>query len=244
MKRDNAAKVVLSAIDDALIEEQSQREARDYLGASAVGSHCQRRVQLEYMKAPGDPGWTFSPETLRIFERGHLAEDMMARWFRLAGFNLRTHKSDGSQFRFETANGKFAGHCDGVFLSGPGIAGPTLWEHKSVGAKAFKTMVNANDIKKVKPEYYAQMQTYMAYMQLSDNPGLFSALNMDSMEIHIEFVKFRRRDAQAATDLAVDIIRDSEAGALRPRCSDELDYWACSNSKGKCKFYNTCKGGQ
>lgn len=43
--------------------------------------------------------------TLRIFEVGHVMEDLAIRWLRLAGFDLYTRKQDGEQFGFSVAGG-------------------------------------------------------------------------------------------------------------------------------------------
>ena len=71
-----------------------------------------------------DPDAPFSGRILRVFEAGHRFEDMTIRWLRLAGFDLRSHRRDGSQFGFETAAGKFRGHIDGVIVSGPDLGVP------------------------------------------------------------------------------------------------------------------------
>src|SRR5689334_14804097 len=81
-------------IDRAMQHEAAKQPPRSYLGASRVGIACERALQLEYAKAPIDPGREFSGRILRIFERGHVAEASMIRWLRAAGFDLRTHGED------------------------------------------------------------------------------------------------------------------------------------------------------
>ena len=53
---------------------------------------------------------------------------------RAAGFDLRTHRTDGEQFGFVTANGRIRGHIDGVIVGGPdiGMPWPALFEHKAL----------------------------------------------------------------------------------------------------------------
>ena len=54
-----------------------------------------------------------------IFEAGHRGEDVVAGWLRLAGFDLRTQRSDGRQFGFSALDGRFRGHIDGCLVAGP-----------------------------------------------------------------------------------------------------------------------------
>ncbi|MEL6758715.1 MAG: PD-(D/E)XK nuclease family protein [Pseudomonadota bacterium] len=233
MLRSKAVKEIASAIDDGLQRAQAESKPRSYLGASSIGAPCERKTQYNYMGVPKEEG--FSAKTLRIFARGHLGEDMMADWLRQAGYDLRTEKPDGRQFGFASANGKFKGHCDGIIHAGPGLETPCIWENKCVGSKSWKAM-DSKGVKDSKPEYYAQVQLYMSYLDLTAAPALFTALNMDDMQIYIELIKFDRKAAQAASDLAVSIIQDTEAGAMRPRVSKDPEFWLCRfcEYRGRC----------
>lgn len=235
MRREEAAEAISAAVDAALVARAETQARRSYLGASAIGQPCERRVQYEYLHTDHDADYQPEARTQRIFARGHLGEDMMAEWLRAAGYDLRTEK-DGRQYRFETAGGRFAGHIDGVVMAGPGIETPAIWEHKCLGNKSFSA-IDRNGVAKSKPEYADQIAVYQAYFDLTA-PALFTALNMDTMTVHYELVKFDRRRAQAASDRAVAIIQDSEAGALRPRASDDSDFWICRN----CPFRARCHG--
>ena len=66
-----------------------------------------------------------------------------------------------------------------------------------------------------KPVYYAQLQLYMAYMELE--VALFTCLNKDTQELHHEKVGFVPHIAQGLSDKAVEIIRAAEANDLPPR---------------------------
>lgn len=239
-KRSKAVREIEAAIDQALVRKALGQSRRDYLGASGIGSPCERRTQYEYMKQPYDADYMPNAATQRIFARGHIAEEMAITWLREAGFQLKTHDKNGRQFRFETANGKFAGHSDGVITHAPiQMETPCIWEHKAVGNKSFQNIASKNDVAKSKPEYAAQIALYQAYFDLPA-PALFMVTNMDTMELHFELVKFDKKRAQASSDKAVSIIQDAEAGALRPRVSDDPDYWLCQNKTGKCPFWRTC----
>ena len=66
-------------IDDALAQERDAQTPRDYLGASRLGVACERALQYEYTRTPVDPGREFSGRLLRIFEVGHLLEELAIR---------------------------------------------------------------------------------------------------------------------------------------------------------------------
>ena len=237
-KRDRSVKLIYSAIDAALVEKAQSQRRRDYLGASGIGAPCERRTQYEFIKQPYDKAWQPDPRTQRIFGRGHIAETLAIEWLELAGFTLKTEKDNGRQFGFKAANGKFSGHCDGIIMDGPGIETPCLWEHKATGGKTWRAL-DKHGLAKAKPEYADQVAIYQAYMDLTA-PALFQCTNMDTMEIYFELVKFDKKRAQAASDRAVSIIQDAEAGALRPPVSTAPDYWLCSNRTGKCPFWGSC----
>lgn len=237
-KRDKAVKQIHAAIDEALVAGAMNNKRRNYLGASAIGAPCERKVQYEFMKQAKDADWRPSPRTQRIFARGHIAEEMAIKWLTDAGYALSVANEAGFQFGFKSANGKFSGHCDGIIQSGPYIEAPCLWEHKALGSKSWRA-IDKHGLAKAKPEYADQLAIYQAYMGLTE-PALFQATNMDTMEIYFELVKFDKKRAQAASDRAVSIIQDSEAGALRPRVSDDPNFWLCQNKSGKCEFLGAC----
>lgn len=236
MRRSAAVDAIHSAIDAALIKGAQTERRRTYLGASSIGGGCERRIQNEYMGVPPDPDYRPDPRTQRIFARGHITEELAIKWLRNAGYDLRTEKADGGQFGFRTANGKFAGHCDGIIMAGPEIKTPCIFEHKALGSKSWKA-IEKHGVVKAKPEYADQIALYQAYMELT-TPALFMATCMDDMAIYLEMVEFDQGRAQAASDRAVAIILDSEAKALRPKASDDPDFWLC---KG-CQFRGRCHG--
>src|SRR3990172_5019207 len=107
---------VNAAIDAALIERHRAEPPRHYVSTSGLGRECLRQIQYDYLAVPKDEGREFEPKTLRIFEAGHRAEDIVAAWLRVAGFDLRTQRSDGRQFGFSALEGRFRGHIDGCLV--------------------------------------------------------------------------------------------------------------------------------
>jgi hypothetical protein len=102
-------------IDQAMEWEQKKEMPRNYLGASSLGVECDRALQFKYFNTPKDQGKTFSGRILRIFQRGHWAEEYITGVIRDAGFDLRTGTQNGEQFGFSVLDGKIQGHIDGVF---------------------------------------------------------------------------------------------------------------------------------
>lgn len=222
-------------LDQAIVAERGKDAPRDYLGASRIGESCLRRLQYEYFNTPKD--FPFDGKTLRIFHRGHEGEKWMIAWLRSAGFDLRTEREGGGQFGFSVLDGRVRGHGDGVFVGGPEDFGPwpRLWECKFLGAKGFAKLEKER-LKKASPVYYAQVQLYMAYFRLADNPALFTAVNANDMEIYAEDVPFDAAHAQEMSDRAVLVVRASEAGEMLPRVAQREDWFECV----RCSYKNRC----
>ena len=222
-------------IDAALVTERDTQRPREYLGASRIGEPCARRLVYEFTRTPVDPGKGFEGRTLRIFEAGHVFEDLVIRWLRAAGLDLRTEKRDGGQFGFETAGGRIRGHVDGVIVDGPdiGLTWPVLWEHKALKASSWSDTAKKG-VRASKPVYYGQLQIYMAYMAL--DAALFTALNKDTCELYHELVPFDVSAAQELSDKAVQVLRAADAGELLPRIAAHADFYLCRF----CSFSARC----
>jgi hypothetical protein len=214
-------------VDQALQGERYATPPREYLGASRLGAACERQLQYEYAHAPVDHGKGFSGRLLRIFERGHRTEDMVIRWLRLAGFDLKTEDASGRQFGFSVAGGRLRGHVDGVLVGGPeGFHFPALWENKCLGAKSWRD-VEKRKLAAAKPVYAAQIALYQTYLELHEQPALFTAVNADTMEIYAELVPFDAALAQRMSDRAARVISATEAGELLPRSFAESTHFEC-----------------
>jgi hypothetical protein len=222
-------------IDAALVSADRTKPQRDYLGAIRIGEQCSRKLVYEYTRAPQDDGKDFDGGILRIFDAGHQFEDLCIRWLRAAGFDLRTRNRSGEQFGFAIADGRIRGHIDGVIIDGPdvGVAWPALWEHKALGQKSWNDVVKRG-VRVARPVYFAQLQLYMAYMQLP--VALFTATSRDSLALYHEIVPFDAAEAQALSDKAVAIIRAAEAGELMPRIAAAPDFHLCRT----CEYAKRC----
>ena len=216
--------LIIQHIDDALIRERHGQKPRHYLGASRIGVACERALQYEYLHTPVDSGRDFTGRLLRVFEVGHVLEDLAIRWLRLAGFELYTRKASGGQFGFSAAGGRIQGHVDGVLNSGPkefGMNYPALWECKTMNDRSWRDTVKQG-ICKSKPVYAAQMAIYQAYMEaaipgMAANPALFTAINKDTQDLWFERVPFDGGLAQRMSDRAVRVILATRAHEILPR---------------------------
>ena len=66
---------------------------------------------------------------------------------------------------------------------------PFLWECKSANSKKFSEFVRKG-VANANPVYAAQIALYQAYMDLTENPALFTVMNKDTSEIYYELVPF------------------------------------------------------
>jgi hypothetical protein len=214
-------------IDVGMTRVRGEEKPRDYLGGSRLGHPCERALQFEFFNTPVDSGKEFSGQTLRIFDVGHVLEDLAIKWLRQAGFHLLTRKPDGGQFEFVTANGLIKMHLDGVLVGGPdGIPYPALWECKSMKDKKWKACVKEG-VAKSHPVYFSQIQVYQAYSNLMENPAILTCINKDTQELHHEAVPFSPQHAQEISDKGARIIMACQAGDLLPRIANQPDHFEC-----------------
>lgn len=219
-------------LDQSWKAKKDAEPRRQYLGGSIVGRDCEREIAYQYHAVPKENDG-FSGQLYRIFDRGHQGEDRMANYLRVAGFELVTHRQDGSQFGWSAAGGKIKGHIDGCLLGGPlPMPYPALWENKILNNKSWGDL-QSKGMKKSKPVYYTQVNLYMAYMELP--ACLFTAENADNCQVHAEIVMLDREHAQAMSDRALRIVQ-SQAPEELPRCATTETDYRCR----MCDFAKRC----
>lgn len=232
---DKPTELLTELLDRTMKTSGDAEPVREYLGASMMGRECAREVAYAWHKTTKDEGRGFTGRIYRIFDFGHRLEDAVADYLRLAGFDLRTHKPDGSQYGFEVADGRIQGHIDGVFVGGPSIPGmsfPALWESKSINDKGFKQL-KAKGVRATKPVYWAQCQTLMAYMEL--DACLFTAINKNDSEVFAEVIPLDVSAAQHISDRAVKIVQSNNAEEF-PRIAANSTDFRCRF----CDFHDRC----
>jgi len=227
---------ITALVDAGMQRVRSAQTQREYLGASRLGASCERALQYEFAKAPVDSGRDADGRLLRIFRRGHVMEDCMVDWLRAAGFDLRTRKANGDQFGFSAAGGRLQGHIDGVIVGGPeGFTYPALWENKCLGSKSWRDLEKSG-LAVAKPVYAAQVAIYQAYLELHEQPAIFTAVNADTMEIYTELVPFDGALAQRMSDRALKVISATDAGELLPRGFLDPTHFECR----MCAWQDRC----
>lgn len=206
------------------------QEKRKYLGASAVGSVCKRKVQYYWLTILERlPAKDFPPRVKRIFDRGYCYEAKMVEWMKELGFVFET---DEEKLQFDDFDGIFRGHCDGVLLEGPeGIEYPVLWENKCMNDKGCLSIMEMG-LKHAKPEYYAQIQIYMHYLKLSK--CLFTAVNADTMAIVTEEIKYDSIYAYEIVDTVKHILDQT---AINKFVEKTTNKYLCKF----CDFKQDCK---
>ena len=255
---------MFSLLDKSLVKIRREEEANRYkdrpktLGAGRVGHPmapvpydrgCERALWFEMKQYPSER--PFTENLYRIFSMGHAAEEIVAENLRAAGFTLMTHDANGNQFGFalahdpQTGHPRFKGFCDGVIIDGPKRIGdekdgvelryPFLWENKAVNDKKFNKFVSEG-VERSHPQYYSQMQIYMNFLNLYQNPGLLTMLNRESGHIRCEFVRYNQRHCQAIIDRAARIV-EAKGPLVLERAAQDYEKLPCKwcDFKGHCQ---------
>ena len=71
------------------------------------------------------------------------------------------------------------------------------------------------------------MAIYQSYLDVSENPALFTALNADSCECLHLLVPFDAGRATYWAERAAMIVEATRAGELLPRLTDDPEDWRC-----------------
>jgi hypothetical protein len=231
LNRANFSEHPVNVLVNALIEgaEPPSENFRRYLGASAIGTECLRKVQFEWMcDHPVYPG-----RLKDIFARGYFFEDITRRHLIAAGFKFASQ----AQLEFKVVDGLFRGHADGILVAGPDVPGltyPCLWEHKCLQAKGWRA-VERDGLVGLYAAYASQVAVYQAYLDIT-NPALFTVVNADTCERLHFLVPFDAQLAQLMSDRAVTVIEATRTGELLPRITEDPDDWRCKmcSHRGRC----------
>jgi hypothetical protein len=219
--RANLLETPLTIELNELIErsEPPGKNTRQYLGASALGSECLRKIQFDWMCDPVHP-----VRMLSIFARGHFFEDVARQHLIRIGFKF----APAEKLEFQAAEGLFRGHADAILLDGPRLPGleyPAIWEHKCLNAKGWRA-IERDGLVGLYASYATQVSIYQAYLDIT-NPALFSVTNADTCErLHL-LVPFDSALAQRMSDRAVALIEATRAGELLDRITDNSEDWRC-----------------
>ncbi len=188
-------------LDEAILKRAQSQPPRTYLGASALGEECDRKLWYAWHR----PRPVDDARIQRIFDIGHKLESLVIDWLKESGLTVHTD-DNGEQFGFK--DGMIAGHIDGVVTGLPESKQPHLLEIKTYNDSRFtelcKVGVRSND-----PKYYTQMCIYMEKMDLER--ALFVAVNKDNAEIYTERVHADPIEANAMINRGKQLIEIKEA---------------------------------
>jgi hypothetical protein len=219
--RANLSERPINGLLNELIEraEPPGENDRQYLGASAIGAECLRKIQFDWMCDS-----VFPARIKDIFARGHFFENVTRQHLIAAGFEF----APADRLEFMAADGLFRGHADGIIVAGPQVPGlvyPCLWEHKCVKAKGWRA-IERDGLTGLYEIYAAQVALYQAYLDVP-NPALFGVVNADTCERLHFLVPFDAQLAQVGSDRAVIVIEATRVGELLPRITQDPDDWRC-----------------
>jgi hypothetical protein len=226
---DESLNVEINArIDRAMIRELP----RGYLGASAVGDECLRKVQYAWWSKPLLPARVRS-----IFDRGRYFEAYTRQRLVDVGFIFASKEA----LEFTALNGDLQGHADGVILRAPSLPGaylptPCVWEAKALNAKNFRAIVRDGFVRTF-PRYSVQVCFYQKFLNKL-NPALISVVNADTCETLHFALPYDARLAETWTERAAEIIAATRRGELLPRAYDSPEDWRC----GYCEHHWKCWG--
>lgn len=220
------------AIDAAVAAAETRRH-HPYIRGSAIGQ-CERRQWYAFR-------WSHAPEqfdgrVLRLFDTGNVEEDRMVAWLKLAGVEVLPVDPDtAQQWEVKACDGHFAGHFDGIIMSGI-IEAPKaqhLLECKTHNAKSFAQLLR-HGVAVAKPDHMAQMQIYMHLAGLTR--AFYLAKNKDTDELYAERVHY---------DAAIGLMLEAKAERIKaansaPERIGGADHFECRF----CPSHGLCHGGQ
>ena len=223
MFKENKNETINRLIDNSILKKQRKATKRDYIGGSRIGVECLRALYYEATAEEKD--YDFEAKILKIFQTGHLYEDLAAKWIKSGGFDLHTDDGYGRQFGFSEFDGRIKGHCDGIIKDGPeGFNYPMLWECKSMKSTSWNALVK-NGLKKENQVYYAQVMIYMNFFKL--NECMFTAVNKDTSEMYHEIIKFEKTEAHKNIEKAKLLLKLIDNEQLPPREYSSKTFFKC-----------------
>ena len=225
----------LAAMNEALVNNY-QDERRGYIGASGIGTACERRLWNQFHWIDNE---RMSSKSIKAIEDGHHSEGVMINRLRMVnGVELQTEDSDGRQFSFK--DGHLGGSLDGIIL---GTAhepdDPHIWEHKCINEKKFNALVKlvVNDeptaLFNWDEQYYAQAQVYMLYFKFKWH--YLTACMPGSRDEISCITAFNAEAAEFYKERAIRVINSARPP---PRISENAAWFQCK----MCPFTDNCHG--
>jgi len=217
---------------DAIYRWRADKEDsghRPHLGASLIGKECARALWYTFRWCDAEK---FEGRILRLFDTGKREEARV--YEELRGIGCEVYSDDGTaQFRVAEHGGHFGGSMDGVVVGIPEAPKtPHVLEIKTHSAKSFKEVVKKG-VQVAKPQHFAQMQAYMALVNL--DRALYFAVNKDTDEVYTERVE---HDPLFSGDLLIKAKKIITAVEPPLGISDDPEHFECNY----CHFNSICHG--
>lgn len=183
-------------INEALVKAQPINFRKNLTASS--WSACDRAMWFTFRNVSAVQ---HKAETLRTFAMGHLLEDAIVNWLKIAGYKIAYQQQE-----LFNKFGNPIGHIDGVIVDDGNI--PRLLEIKTANSKRFKEWLKNG----VPDSYKAQVQIYMHHSHQFSKSGKrltsakFVVLNKDTSEIHTEVMEFDEQYAELQVERLENII--------------------------------------
>jgi len=226
------ARILMDAMDEIA---EARQENWDSLGISAgvVGEECMRKVWYGFRWVL--PTEAFSAKTLSIFETGNIWEDRIVQRFKDVCANVWDADERGRQFSVNLLNGFVRGKCDLIVQGVPGFSADEAFvvEVKSMNKAGFNAS-KKHGIKKAKPAYYGQLQSYLRFFGY--RRGMLAFVCKDNDEFHIEVID--RDDGYMNTKLA-NVENTIKSRRPPAKITQKSDSYTCRF----CNFKDVCHNG-
>jgi hypothetical protein len=207
------------------IEKQQARikeDARNYIGASVIGSDCLRQIWYEMHQTVAEE---VPAKTRRTWDIGKRLEGLVLDWLEQAGIKIARLWYDLESELVSV----FRGHLDSVWVDKKREA-KAIIEVKTAKDASFKVFVKKG-LKAWNPQYYAQIQSYMGMSGIHE--AYVIVLNKDNSDLSDERVLF---DAEFYKSLELKALMIAEASVIPPRIHGSPLYFKCK----QCKFNKVC----
>jgi len=212
---------ITKLLDDYILANPDQ-EIRQYIGASGIGSPCERKIWYGYKGMPAMPT---APTMQRTFDIGHSLETLVLDYMQNAGCNM-LRKAPHTYFKDKDIP-ELQGHCDAIWYS---PVGTHIIEVKTARDSSFRVFVKGGLLKWY-PVYYSQVQTYMGMSGIKD--AYVIAINKDTSELHDEHVVFDPIHYDMLRAKALRLIQSDEAPE---KINNSPLFYVCRN----CQYKEIC----
>jgi hypothetical protein len=212
---------IIEKINESIRQGIARDPKRNYVGASAIGHPCRRKIWYEFKGYDGEP---ISEKLGIIFETGRRIEDMILSY--LIGSDLNISCWILTEF-CEKELPDFKGTCDAIIeINNEKI----ILEIKTANNASFYQF-KKHGLKAWNEQYFSQGQSYMGMSGIKKD--ILLAINKDTSEMHEELVEYDDVYYEMLKQKAKDII---EAKELPSRMNNSPLFYMCK----MCQFNKVC----